>query len=172
MGLHTGHHIPLKRAPRTVNVDWLALYQTAKFGDEKWAVNYVAEVRGHELATRAELLRTQPDHPRADEQYYKLQLGPLTRLPRSIPSRRWRRFTFLHTTGERLMAAEELNDLVVQSAEREMLYKASRERGLIAERQYEDSKLGEVDLALLCELGKLGITLGEPPATRIKERRG
>jgi len=53
-----------------------------------------------------------------------------------------------------------------------MLYKALRERGLIAERQYEDSKLGEVDLALLCELGKLGITLGEPPATRIKERRG
>jgi len=166
------YRIPLKTAPRTVNVDWLALYQTAKFGDEKWAVNYVAEVRGHELTTRAELLRTQPDHPRATEQYYKLQIGQLTRLPRPIPSRRWRRFTFLYTTGERLMGAEEINDLVVQSAEREMLYKALRERGMIAERQYEDSKGGELDLVLLCELGKLGISLGVLPATRLKERRG
>jgi len=166
------YRIPLKTAPRTVNVDWLGLYQTAKFGDEKWAVNYAAEVRGHELTTRAELLRTQPDHPRATEQYYKLQIGPLTRLPRPIPSRRWRRFTFLYTTGERLMAAEEINDLVVQSAEREMLYKALRERGLMAERQYEDSKGGEIDLALLCELGKLGISLGEPPVKKLKESRG
>ncbi len=91
-------------------MDWLAFYQTSKFGDKKWAINFVAPVLGHELATRAELLRTQPDHPRADEQYYKIQIGPLERLPRPIPSRRWRCLTFLCTTGERLLAAEELND--------------------------------------------------------------
>ena len=50
------HRIPLKTAPKTVGVDWLAFYQTAKFGAEKWAINYVAPVRGHELTTRAELL--------------------------------------------------------------------------------------------------------------------
>ena len=74
------YRIPLKTAPKTVAVDWLAFYQTAKFADEKWAINFVAPVLGHELATRAELLRTQPDHPRADEQYYKVQIGPLERL--------------------------------------------------------------------------------------------
>ncbi len=166
------YRIPFKSAPRTVNVDWLALYQTAKFGEEKWAIHYVAQVRGHELSTRAELLRTQPDHPRARERYYKIQIGPLTRLPRPIPSRRWRRITFLYTTGERLMAAEEINDLVVQSAERELLYKALRERGLMAERQYQEGKAPEVDLALLCELGKLGITLGEPSDKKVREARG
>lgn len=165
------YRIPLKTAPKTVAVDWLAFYQTAKFGEEKWAINYVAPVRGHELSTRAELLRTQPDHPRANEAYYKIQIGPLERLPRPIPSRKWRRITFLYTTGERLLAAEELNDLIVQSAERERLWQALRERGLVAERQYETAKGTEVDLALLCALGKLGITLGEPPH-QIKERRG
>ena len=167
------YRIPLKTAPKTVAVDWLAFYQTAKFGDEKWAINFVAPVLGHELATRAELLRTQPDHPRADEQYYKIQIGPLERLPRPIPSRKWRRFTFLYTTGERLLAAEELNDLIVQSAERELLWKALRERGLRAERQYERRGGGEIDLALLCALGNLGILLGKDQEPQeLRERRG
>ncbi len=152
-------------------VDWLAFYQTAKFGDEKWAINFVAPVMGHELATRAELLRTQPDHPRADEQYYKIQIGPLERLPRPIPSRKWRRMTFLYTTGEHLLAAEELNDLIVQSAERELLWKALRERGLRAERQYETKQGVEIDLALLCALGNLGVLLGGAEQA-LKERSG
>ncbi len=87
-------------------------------------------MRGHELTTRAELLRTQPDHPRAHEQYSNIQIGPPERPPRPIPSCKWWRLTFLYTTGERLMAAEEINDLIVQSEERELLWKALRERGL------------------------------------------
>jgi hypothetical protein len=140
------------------------------------AINYVAPVKGHELATRAELLRTQPDHPRAKEMYYKIQIGPLERQPRSIPSHKWRRITFVYTTGEKFMAAEELNDLIVQSGERERLWKALRERGLAAERQYEISRTREIDLALLCELGKLGITLGDghsaPPEKKVHEPKG
>ena len=164
------YRIPLKTAPKTVSVDWLAFYQTAKFGDEKWSINYVAPLRGHELTTRAELLRTQPDHPRAAEPYYKIQLGPLERLARPIPSRKWRRLTFLYTTGERLLGALELNDLIVQSGEREQLWQALRERGLCAERQYESAPGGEIDLALLCALGQLGISVGESP--KLKERGG
>src|SRR3989304_1875278 len=105
------YRIPLKTAPKTVAVDWLAFYQTAKFGEEKGAINFVAPVLGHELTTRAELLRTQPDHPRADEQYYKIQIGPRERVRRPIPSRKWRRLTFLYTTGERMLAAEGFTDL-------------------------------------------------------------
>lgn len=163
------YRIPLKTAPKTVGVDWLAFYQTAKFGADKWAINYIAPVKGHELATRAQLLKTQPDHPRANEMYYKIQIGPLERLPRSIPSRKWRRLTFLYTTGEKLMAAEELNDLIVLSGEREQLWKALYERGLVAEKRYATQTEGELDLALLCALGNLGIMLDEGKA--LKERR-
>jgi hypothetical protein len=162
------YRVPFKSAPKTVAVDYLAFYQTAKFGDEKWSINYVAPVRGHELTTRAQLMRTQPDHPRANDAYYKLQIGTLERLPRAIPSRAWRRVTFLYTTGEKLLAATELNDLIVQSPERERLWQALRDRGLAAERQYERQPSGEIDLALLCALGQLGITLGDPPE-QVKE---
>jgi hypothetical protein len=165
------YRIPLKTAPKTVAVDYLAFYQTAKFGAEKWSINYVAPVRGHELTTRAQLMRTQPDHPRANETYYKIQIGTLERLPRPVPSRAWRRLTFLYTTGERLLQATELNDLIVQSPERERLWQALRDRGLAAERQYERQPGGEIDLAILCALGQLGISVGEPPRA-VKEQPG
>ena len=168
------YRIPFKRAPKTVAVDYLAFYQTAKFGEDKWVINYVAPVRGHELTTRAQLMRTQPNHPRAGEAYYKIQIGALERLARPIPSRSWRRLTFLYTTGERLLGATELNDLIVQSAERERLWKALRERGLQAEKQYERQEGGEIDLALLCALGSLGIMVGGAGDERrtLKERSG
>jgi len=164
------YRIPLATAPKTVAVDYLAFYQTARFGDEKWAINFIAAVRGHELTTRAALLRTEPNHPRSDDKYYKIQIGPLERLPRPIPSRRWRRITFLYSTGELLQKAEEINDLVVQSPERERLWAALRERQIAAERQYAAGKqAGEVDFAVLCELGRLGIICGDSPKP-LKER--
>jgi hypothetical protein len=166
------YRIPFKTAPKTVAVDWLAFYQTARFGDEKWAINYLAPVRGHELTTRAELLRTQPDHPRAGEQYYKIQLGPLEKLPQPIPSSKWRRLTFLYTTGERLLAASEINDLIIQSEERELLWKALRERGLAAERGYAAARRGELDFALWCALGKLGVLVQKDEAKREIRDRG
>ena len=123
------YRIPLAFSPKTLYVDWLAFYQTAAFGAERWSVRWVAPVRGYELTTRAALLRTDPDHPRADEPYIKLQLGPLERLIRPIASRRWHRFTFLYTTGEQMLTARDLRDLVLSGAhERAHLWRMVRER--------------------------------------------
>ena len=168
------YRIPYKSAPKTMNVDYIAFYQTAKFrDDQKWAINHYAVVRGHELVTRAELLRDEPDHPRAGDMYFKLQLGPLKRLPQPIPSIRWRRITFFYTTGEYLMTATEINQLMVGSAERELLWKTLYERGLAAEKQYKPSaKAPEVDLAILCQLGNLGVTISDseqPPASHQRD---
>ena len=105
-------------------------------------------------------MRDEGDHLHADEPYYKIQLGAIERLPEPIPSRRWRRITFFYTTGELLASAGEINDLMVGSAEREQLWMALRERGLSAEKQYQPTQEGpELDLAVLCALGNLGITL-------------
>jgi hypothetical protein len=125
------YRIPLATAPKTIRVDWIAFYQTAAFGDEHWAVRYVAPVRGYELVTREELLRDERDHPRAKEPYFKVQLGPVQALPHPIPSKRWRRFTFLYSTGERLLLAKDLKDLRVRSStEKESLWKLLAERGM------------------------------------------
>ena len=122
------YRIPLRTAPKVVAVDYLAFYQTGAFGDQRWRIQSVAPVRGHELSTRAELLRDEPDHPRAKEEYYKIQLGPVEQLVRPILAETWRRITFLYTTGEYLLKAETVNELVVQSEERKTLWQALRER--------------------------------------------
>jgi hypothetical protein len=137
------YRIPLRTAPKVIAVDYLALYQTGAFGDEKWRIQYIASVRGHELTTRGELLKIEPDHPRAKEEYYKVQLGALELLPRPILAESWRRITFLYTTGEYLLGASTVNDLVVQSDERQLLWQTLRER---AAQRYGSEELPEVDI--------------------------
>ena len=124
------YRIPLESAPKTVRVDWLALYQTSAFPeDERWAVRYLARVLGHELLLRRELIHDEPDHPRADEPYYKLQLDKLLKLSRPIPAGDWKRFTFLYTTGKRLLHARRLKDLTIPpSTEHDRLWRMIRER--------------------------------------------
>lgn len=122
------YRIPLRSAPKVVAVDYLAFYQTSAFGAERGCIEYIASVRGHELVTRAELIKDEPDHPRAREEYYKVQIGPLERLPAPILADKWRRITFLYTTGEYLFAARTLNDLVIHTEERQTLWRALRER--------------------------------------------
>jgi hypothetical protein len=123
------YRLPLATAPRTLMVDWLAFYQTAAFGEERWSVRCAAPVRGYELTTRGELLIQEAAHPRAADPYFKVQLGPLERLEHPILAGRWRRFTFLYTTGERLLAARTLRELTVPpSRERQRLWRQLRER--------------------------------------------
>jgi hypothetical protein len=122
------YRIPLRYAPKIVAVDALAFYQTAEFGEEKWSIRYAARVRGVELVKRSDLFQEDVNHPRAREEYYKLQLGPLEALPHPIASRAWHRITFFYTSGERLLGAREIHDLAVPPADRETLWNALRDR--------------------------------------------
>ena len=112
------YRIPLKHAPAEYMPELVAFYLTSEFGDEKWAIHEYATVRGHELVTRLDLFPDQPNHARAHEVYLKLQLGPLERLPRPIPAIRWRRLTFIQTTGDRLLDALEISDLIEKPGHR------------------------------------------------------
>jgi len=52
------YRIPLRFAPKIVNVDYLAFYQTTAFGiDHQWRIECFTQVRGVELTTRRELLK-------------------------------------------------------------------------------------------------------------------
>jgi hypothetical protein len=151
------YRIPLRRAPKVVDVDYIAFYQTGAFGEgQRWRISHFAPLRGHELATRAELFRDEPDHPRAREEYYRLQLGGLQTLPEPIPAARWRRITFLYTTGDLFSSARTIDDLVVRSEDRSLLWQSLRERSLRGG-QYQPDELPElaVDPVLLAMLGQL-----------------
>lgn len=163
------YRIPLDRAPRRVAADYLAFYQTAAFpAEERWAVRWFAAVRGYRIARRRELIPTEPDHPRADALYYKVELGALEPLPRPVPSRRLRRITFIPTTLSRLLQAQEINDLWIKSSAQERLWAALKRADLEAERQYplqDDLPQYVADFALFCRDGRIAVLVtDEPPA--------
>ena len=123
------YRIPLASAPKTLRVDWLAFFLTSAFAEERWSVRYLAAVRGYELRRRSELLQDEADHPRAEEPYYRIDLGPLQALARPILARRWRRLTFLYTTGERLLTVDDVRDLnVPMTTTDDRLWQLLRER--------------------------------------------
>jgi hypothetical protein len=122
------YRIPFRTAPKVVAVDYLAFYQPSAFGQRGGQIEFVAEVRGHELTTRGELLKDEADNPRAKEEYYKIQIGALEKLKEPILADKWKRITFLYTTGEYLLKAKTLNDLVVDGDERQVLWRSLRER--------------------------------------------
>jgi hypothetical protein len=168
------YRIPFKSAPKVVAVDYLAFYQPGRFnrpernpggtkppgqpssfGDHGAQIQYVVEVKSHELTTRLELLRDEPDHPRAHEEYYKVQIGGFEKLPHPVKAEKWRRITFLYTTGEYLLNAKTINDLVVHSEERQLLWRSLRERA-VSRGQYR-TDLPELDLDPQVLIELLGI---------------
>jgi len=155
------YRIPFRAAPKVVAVDYLAFYQPASFGAQGGQIQYVAEVKGHELTTRAELLRDEPEHPRAREEYFKIQLGALEKLKAPIKAEKWRRITFLYTTGEYLLNAKTLNELVVNSDERQLLWQSLRERA--ENKQLYKTDLPEVELPPDVLIALLGIKEMQTP---------
>jgi hypothetical protein len=105
------YRIPLAKAPPQLAADYLALYQTAAFGNERWSVRYYAPILRYRLANRRDLLPDEPDHPRAHERYYRLDIGTLQTLPVPIPAARIRRITFISTTFGQLRRAHDVRDL-------------------------------------------------------------
>jgi very-short-patch-repair endonuclease len=160
---HEGwYRIPYERAPARVGADYLAFYQTKAFDREQWAVNYYAPIRRYRLVARRDLFPKESDHPRAEAPYYKIEIAPLQHLPRPIPSRRLRRITFIPTTLDRLLQAEEINDLWCGSPAEERVWRMFKNNGISAERRYrlrEDEEAYVVDFALLCRHGKVAVCL-------------
>lgn len=107
------YRIPYKYAPKGLFSEYIAFYFGRRFGDQKWAIHYFAENRGHELVRRIDLIPDEPEHKRAQDVYYRVQLGPLQKLERPVISLQWRRILFIHTTGDRFETAVEINDLLL-----------------------------------------------------------
>ncbi len=139
---------------------WVAFYQTKVFGPERWAINYYAPVTRIRTLTRRSLLPQEPDHPRADELYHKIELGPLERLPEPILSARWRRLVFISTTWDKFIGAVEINDLYDESPLEDRLWAEFKRHEIAAERQFFvtlKKGLYALDFAVFCDHGQLDV---------------
>lgn len=161
------YRIPAKHAPAHITqARYVAFYLTKNFGDAKWSIREYAPIRGHELVRRRELFPGDIDHPRADEAYYKLQLGSPIRLPRPIVSQSGRRLLFIWTTGRKFSRAVEINDLLGTSDADDALWDALKSSGIGAERQIvvRDARARyRVDFWIACARGNVAVMIGDAP---------
>jgi hypothetical protein len=161
------YRIPQRSAPRRVGADYLAFYQTGAFRneDEAQTVTYFAPTRRYRLLTRRELLPAEAEHPRADDYYFRIDLGPLQRLDQSVPAGAFRRVTFIHTTLDRLFTAATVNELFYKEDPFELLWNALREHRL---RPLKNRLLGEqpVDITLRARGGYLAIHCTDDRSTQ------
>ncbi|NJO06435.1 MAG: hypothetical protein HC876_13420 [Chloroflexaceae bacterium] len=106
------YRIPLKHAPAQLGAEYVAFYQTAAFGEaERWSVRSYAPILAYRITTRRELLPDEAEHPRANEQYYRLDVGPLATLAVPVPAAKLRRVTFINTTFGQLRRARDVREL-------------------------------------------------------------
>jgi hypothetical protein len=160
------YRVPVSHAPNGIFAEYIAFYMTGKFPEAlRYQIRYYARRTGHELVRRRDLMPDQPGHPRADNQYYKIQLGPVKTKEPPIISRRWRRITFIQTTWDRFVSAEEINDLFrAEDVFVDRVYHALKMRGIQPEREQtvrEGGKPYQVDMVIPCKNGPVVISSRE-----------
>lgn len=131
------YRIPQQRAPKGLYSEYYSFYFGNKFGRRKWSICFYARQLGHELLRRRDIIPDEPEHPRAEELYYRVALGPLIELKEPIVSLRLRRISFLHTTWDRFRDAREISDLFVQGGDYvDRVFNTLKEQGIAAKQDY------------------------------------
>ncbi len=145
-----------RRRPR-----YLAIYPVKKCGIPGGAITWFASVRKISRQRRRELLPRQQAHPRAQDWYWKLSLGPPVTLPYPIKNRLRRRITFAYTTRDRLFQAREIGELFDVPPLEEEMGKTLRTVGIRALSQFcvmEKKKCRyRLDFAVFCRRGKIAL---------------
>jgi len=91
------------------------------------------------LTTRAELLKDEANHPRAKEEYYKIQVGGLEKLKEPIVAGKWKRITFYTQRVNTCSKPKRSMTWSWMARERQVLWRSLRERA-------ENAQLYKTDL--------------------------
>lgn len=108
------YRIPYERMTEGVLADVLAFFHLSPSGVR--GVHCYARLRGVELVRRVDLLPDEPRHPRAQDLYYKCQLGELLAKTPPILNPERRAFAFIYTTYDRFCNATCLSALYSKDA--------------------------------------------------------
>ena len=156
------YHIPVESAPKNTSlVEYLAFCFPKVFGEDyQYKVVYYTEVLGIETKKRVKLFPGEPEHQRANKDYFQFRLGPIKELPKPIPSKRWRRIVHIPTSLEKLLNAQEINDLYDTSPLEEKMYRELKRHQIEAERQLYVKVGGQIyclDFGIFCRKGDIDV---------------
>jgi hypothetical protein len=153
------YRIPQSKVPRGVYAEYIALFLSSSaaraFG--RSGVYYYGERRGLELVHRIDMLPDEPNHKRAQEVYYKVQLGDLEQRAIPITNPTNRPISFIYTTWDRFTQAQHIADLYSKNDYYvDRIYHALRDARIRPDRfwETEERETGlPAQVRILCERG-------------------
>ena len=154
------YRIPVKHAP-VKKASHLALYQTSVFGRQGKRITYYAKIKSIKTVKRKTLLPEEKNHPRKNELYLKLILGPIQKLSRSILNRGRIRITFGFTVLSKLKSSHDVYQLFGIKPVELLMDRLLEKNGIKASREYcvmqNKQCRYRLDFALFCRKGKINI---------------
>jgi len=149
-------HLSFRKSSR-----YLAVYPTARCGSGGGGISSYSAIQGITRTKRIDLLPDEDAHPRAQDWYWRLQLGPLRKLPHRIENRLRRRVTFAYTTLPKLIQAHEIGELFGIPPLEEIMRRSLLSAGITSTPQFcvmrRKRCLYRVDFAIFCCNGKIAL---------------
>ena len=142
------------------NVEYLGFYQPHILGKYGGTISHYARIENIEIKKRIELFPNNTRHPKANDDYYKIHVKDINILKNPLRCSRRGRNYFINTTLEKLLNAEDFNDIFNESPLEDVLWKGMKQNNIVAERQYflrGSNNIYCLDFAAFCKKGNLNI---------------
>ena len=154
------YRIPAISMPRR-KAGYIAFYQPSALGRQGRMIRRYARIINCGIAKRKFIVPGEPDHPRANEDYYLLSLDDICELQAPIRNRSRTRVTFGFTTLAKLLKARTVLELFDVPPIEDLVAKALAEGGIKASKEHTFSLPGRkkyrLDFAVFCRKGLLDI---------------
>ncbi|MEK7132493.1 MAG: DUF559 domain-containing protein [Patescibacteria group bacterium] len=153
------YRIPMAYLPRR-KFSHLAFYQPASFGRLGQRIQYYARVLSGTTVKRIDLLPKERNHPRARDDYLRIELAWIKKLACPIKNIIPRRVSFGFTSLKSLLQAGDILELYGISPTEQIVDRGLNSLGIKAKKEFCVSKEGKryrLDLAVFCRNGRIAV---------------
>lgn len=137
------------------SIEYLAFYFPKPFKEDAYKVEWYGKVNHLRIVSRAEAVPSEPNHPKANAQYYIIGIEKCIQLEEPFESIRPRRLLFIPTTQQKFFypLIREINHLFNESPLENLLWDSLVVKKIPAQRQYFleiKRKKMKLDFAIFC----------------------
>jgi len=153
------YRIPVAYLPRR-KFTHLAFYQPIEFGRFGKRIQYYARVLKGGIVKRIDLLPKEKNHPRAYEDYVRIEVAWVKKLAHPIKNIIPRRVSFGFTSLKSLLKAGDILELYGIPPTEQIIERGLQRLGIKTEKEFTISKDGKryrLDLAVFCRKGRIAI---------------
>jgi very-short-patch-repair endonuclease len=153
------YRIPAAYLPKR-KFKYLAFYQPAVFGKNGKQIQYYARIAKTKVVKRIDLIPKESKHPRAQNDYLKVELSWVKKLPKPIKNIIPRRVSFGFTSLKSLLDARNILELYGIAPTEQIMQIGLNRIGVETVKEFNVSKGRKryrIDLVVFCKNGKIAI---------------